>query len=403
MRLLLVCAAACTDRATVGEFHEPPSLPAQGDGIDASPPFDAPGRETPLDLQPVTTPIAAGGQSTCAIDKGGGALCWGDNLHGQLGAGSMDPKKSATPLHVKGLAKGVRAVAGGQSAHCAILEDGGARCWGYSVFGQFAGTGSAMDFAQFPYPHDHTGLSNDIAEIAFGFRFACALTRAGRPKCWGFGGTGQLGNGGSGDSPVAGDVAIGTERFVHLSAAMGGQYACAAAQTGKVFCWGQNNAGQLGTGDERDRALPTEVKDLGARAIGIGAGRLHTCAILEDRAVTCWGKNDRGQLGSRAGGAAPRPVDGLSGVTQLSVGNAHACALVASGAVICWGSNEFGAMSPNGPTILPATTFAEPAFGAIGVAAGGSHTCVLNAARHVRCVGANSESQLGPNGGDFDL
>jgi alpha-tubulin suppressor-like RCC1 family protein len=326
-------------------------------------------------------------------------VCWGDNQHGALGVGSFTPSTSDAPLGVSGLAKGVRAIAGGPFAQCAILDDGTARCWGDSLFGDIGGTTESVQMAT---PHDKTGLSNDVARIGFGSSFACALTTSGRGKCWGLGGGGQLGNGSTKDEYIARDIAT-TEPLVDIAPAMGGLFACAVTSAGKVLCWGQNGSGQLGSNGTTPQPLPVAVTGLDAAATSVACGREHACARLADGGVACWGSDAKGQLGRGAAGPGkanpPARIAGVSGATSLAVGGDHACA-VAGGRVVCWGAND-AAQIASGPAVLGATEVAPASFAPLAVTAGFDHTCIMGAPRAVRCIGDGSRKQTGA--GQFSL
>lgn len=391
---------ACVDRAEVGAFLADAGggesgAASDGGGGDAG----TDGEGSAIDVTPSTTTIAAGGLSTCAVDPAGGVKCWGDNVNGTLGTGSFTPATSESPLRATGLSSGVRAVAGGPSAHCAILTGGTVRCWGTSLFGQIVG--SSFDSVDMPTPHDKTGLSNDVAQISFGVRFACALTTKGRAKCWGLGGAGQLGNGSTNDEVVARDIADLGEPVRHVSAALGGLFACAATASGKVFCWGENGERQLGTA-KASGGLPVEVEGLGARVTAVGAGRAHACALHDDGSVACWGSNAKGQLGTGSAGApsAPQVVAGVASATHLYVGGDHACAIVAGGEARCWGSNLAGQLGAGADPLAPTTTF-PASFAAVSIAVGFNHTCAIDAQARVRCLGDGSRKQTGA--GDFSL
>ena len=399
---ILGVVGGCVDRSDVGGFGadagERPSEGGSEGGIaNEAGGTDAEAGGVTITVDPSTTRIAAGGLSNCAVDSKGGARCWGDNAHGSLGSASFSPVVSQAAVAVFGLSSGVRAVAGGPFAQCAILVDGSARCWGSSLFGDIAGTGTT-ESVDMPKPHDKMGLSNDVAQITFGVSFGCALTTKGRAKCWGLGGAGQLGTGSTTDEVVARDVAGLDEPSVHISASMGGVFACAATASGKVRCWGDNGERQLGTATPK-AALPSPVEGLDPNVTAVGAGRAHACALYKDGGVACWGSNARAQLGTGQPGA-PSPAQKVAGVAsaiKLYVGMDHSCAMVADGTTLCWGSNLKGEVGPAAGPLAPTVTF-PATFGAVSVSLGFNHTCAINAQGMVGCVGDGTRKQTGDTG-----
>lgn len=390
---MLAGASGCVDRSDVGGFGVDGGASAV-EGGGAAEGGDPDAASATVDLAPSTTRIAAGGQSTCAVDARGAARCWGDNLHGSLGIGTLTPDVSDAPRTVSGLSSGVRAVAGGAFAQCALLLDGTARCWGRSLFGEIAGTGT-FESVDTPKPHNNMGLSNDVAQITFGGSFGCALTTKGRAKCWGVGGAGQLGTGTTDDEFAARDVAGLDEPAVQISAAMGGFFACVVTASGKVRCWGENGERQLGTKTPK-HALPSPVEGLDPDAVAVGAGRAHACALYKNGEAACWGSNANAQLGSGSKGppSAPQKVAGVEGASKLFVGSDHACAIVAGGKTLCWGSNLAGEVGPTPGPLGPTAPF-PATFAAVGVALGFNHTCAIDAQNLVLCVGSSDRKQTG--------
>jgi hypothetical protein len=168
---------------------------------------------------------------------------------------------------------------------------------------------------------------------------------------------------------------------------------CAIIQGGQVKCWGGNENGGLGDGAEDQPLTPVSVVGLkGAKSISIGWE--HGCALLTDGTASCWGRNGAGELGNgmTTGGVGtcycertPVTVRGLSGAIALASGESHTCALMADGTVKCWGRDSSLVNSLN-PT---AVTGVE---GATAIAAGSYSTCVLLAGGTVRCWGGDARS-----------
>lgn len=194
-----------------------------------------------------------------------------------------------------------------------------------------------------------------------------------------------------------------------VDVAAGSAHSCAVLSDGTARCWGHNNAGQLGIGAVTDvEALPVQVKGLrGVRSIAIGGSDDfgHTCAVLEDGSVACWGRNQFFQLGDGTGESAsePRQVPGLVGVNKLTLGFGHSCALLDDGRVACWGWNVFGQAGQDtaGKPVVGSPEIVQGIEGVMETAAGALHTCVIMGPdRSVHCWGDNRMSQCGAAGPD---
>lgn len=334
----------------------------------------------PLD-PPAPYPIgpAAGGDHTCTTATSGGVFCWGYNASGQLGNGTTS--NAYGPSFVA-LSNGA-AVTAGDLHTCALTTGGGVKCWGYNFFGQL-GDGRPSTFSLTPV--DATGLAGGVIAVAAGRDHTCALITGGGVKCWGDNFYGQVGVGaGAPYSYTPVDVSgLGTG----VSAiAAGERHTCALMNGGGVKCWGDNRKGQIGVGAAGgQRSTPNDVIGLGRPATVIAAGGSHTCALLDNGRVKCWGYNLYGQLGDLTTDDSAAPVDNflvLNG-TALAAGRNHTCALrtqPASTASICWGDNSHGQLGEYVP--------------AIRIAAGGNHTCVLTSPGGIKCWGENHYGALG--------
>lgn len=281
---------------------------------------------------------SAGWGHTCAISSGG-LQCWGWNQNGILGDGSTSDRYS--PVQVVGLTSGVAAVANGGYHTCALTITGGVKCWGGNWYGQLGdGTTEARHT-----PVDVAGLTSGVIGITAGKWHTCALTAKREVKCWGYNGSGQLGDGSTTDSPAPVNVSSLGSGVLAITA--GGTHTCALVTDG-VKCWGNNTGGQLGDGSFTDRTTPVEVVGLPPDIEEISAGGAHTCALTHNHwsgGVKCWGANWDGQLGDGSNDSRSTPVDvvGLSsGAGAIAAGEQFTCARLPWNGTRCWGENAYG-------------------------------------------------------------
>ncbi len=341
--------------------------------------------------------IAAGDYHTCALLEDGSVRCWGYNAFGQLGNGAIT--RSSLPVTVFNLGQWTTAIAAGGFHTCALLEDGSVRCWGYNRYGQL-GDGSTTSSG---LPVTVVNLGERATAIAAGESHTCALLEDGSIQCWGFNRYGRLGNGSTTDSSVPVSVVNLGGRATAIAA--GEHHTCALLEDGSVQCWGYNHYGQLGNDSTTNSPVPVSVVNLGGRAIAIASGGFHTCALLEDGSVRCWGRNRDGQLGDGSTTDSPVPVSvvNLGGrATAITAGSAHTCALLEDGSIRCWGENRDGQLGNNTTTnsSMPVTV-TNLGGHATAIAAGWHHTCALLEDGSARCWGYNRDGQLG-NGSTTD-
>lgn len=265
--------------------------------------------------------VSAGGDHTCALLSNNTIKCWGRNASGQLGTG-LFTDRSFTPVTVINISNAVE-VSSGNSHTCARLANG-IRCWGLNSIGQLGNT----SLVNSPTPIAPTNALN-ADFISAGRNHTCTVTNAGTVQCWGNNATGQLGNLWTllstippssltfSTSPVTtASLTGGTHVSVGLS------HTCARVSGGAVRCWGDETFGQLGIFSQgglippgpgapsTSTYLPVTVNSI-STAVSIDAGQLHTCALLSDTSVVCWGRNDFGQLGNGTGIDSLIPVEVL--------------------------------------------------------------------------------------------
>ena len=237
--------------------------------------------------------------------------------------------------------------------------------------------------------------------INSGENSSCGVTTAGAAMCWGHNNAGQLGNGNQIDSAVpVGVTGLGSGV---RQVAVGVNHACAVLVDGTARCWGWNVAGQLGNGTVTNTSVvPVQVTGL-TGAIAIAAGWAQGCAVLATGIVKCWGANNAGQLGDGTliGRTTPVEVLGINNAIGVSIGWSHACVVLNTGRVNCWGQNGNGQLG-DGTTVTRITRVEVLGISdAESVVVGANHTCAKTTSGAVKCWGRGASGALG-NGGTTD-
>jgi len=310
-----------------------------------------------VELGGAAVDLAAGYYSVCALLDTGSVRCWGTGPNGQLGYGNLnmigDDETPASAGDVE-LGMSVVALSAGRDHVCALSDDGRVRCWGRG--GALLGYGHSAHIGdnETPSSAGDVPIGQGVVQVACGHAHTCALLESGAVRCWGSAQNGQLGSGnleniGDNETPdTAPDVELGAAA---VQIAAGGHHTCALLETGGVRCFGYGAYGALGYGDNvtiGDDEVPASVGevDIGGEVARIIAGERHTCALLENGALRCWGFAELGRLGygniQRIGDDEPPADAGDVPLGEPAVevdASAHTCAVLASGAAKCWGGN----------------------------------------------------------------
>lgn len=338
--------------------------------------------------------VAAGLFHTCAATAAGRVHCWGFNNQGQVGDGSSETRLDPVPSAGITTATGVSA---GRSHTCARLADGTARCWGANLAGQL-GDGSFETRQLLPVLV--SGLTN-VAQVAAGGSHTCARLDDGRLFCWGDNDQGQVGpdDRGAYREPVLVPL---PEPITEVSA--GFQHTCVVTRSRRVLCWGQAAIETRRPLDEiAPPFVPTEVPGLPA-VDRVTSGDYESCAIDESSFVWCWDfeERTRGDFDSVVPARAERHED-LGAITHVSAGHEFRCAVGAWSGVICWGNNERGQLGDGGENTTPGAVVTPIGLpSSTLVSAGWRHACALDTTGVVRCWGRNWEGQLGDGRGGED-
>jgi len=245
--------------------------------------------------------------------------------------------------------------------HSCASSSGGLVCWGANGSGQL-GDGSTIQSAA---PRAVSGISAALS-LAAGERHTCAVS-GGTLRCWGANGSGQLGDGTTTQSSTPRAVSTsafpaGTPSF----AAAGRASSCAAVGTlSQLFCWGDNAEGQVTTSPPPPAIQLTPVAPSlggGFAPTFVAAGRAHVCGLEPgSNTLKCFGANGQSQLSGAptATGKVDVALTGAGGLANtVTAGGDHTCALLVDGSVQCWGANERGQTG----TGLPASSVNVPTF-----------------------------------------
>ena len=279
------------------------------------------------------------------------------------------------------------------SVHACVLTAGGdVKCWGFNGTGML-GDGTKADRKK---PVSVTGLPRGIADVQAAWDHTCALTSGGGVKCWGHNGDGELGDGTKIQrlQPVG---VTGLNSGVQ-AISLGFDSGCALTTGGGVKCWGYNGNGQLGDGTRSTRKNPVDVFGLTSGVAAIAAGWDHTCALLNSGGVECWGNNAHGEIGDGTHTDALKPVavSGLSsGVAAVSAGLDHTCALLNTGSVKCWGNNATGELGDGTSNSHKKPVSVFGLSNAASISAGANHTCAVTTSGGAKCWGNNASGELG--------
>ena len=354
---------------------------------------------SPTGLATGPAQLAAGTNHACVAMQTAEVECWGEGNYGDLGDGSTANR--AIPTVTIGMNnQNVYSVSAGTSTGCAISGLGllNLSCWG-----EDAGDGSPVSTVHTSAVAVQGLPAGGASQVSAAFG-GCAVVLLGGlstgADCWGDNSKGELGDNTTTDATTA----VKVKKLSAVQAVTTSDlHACALAHQGEVLCWGSNSNGQLGDGTTTDRLTPVPVAGLPAKATQVEAGGRHTCALLVDGTVWCWGKGGNGELGngSTSDSSVPVEVTGLPPTVQIAIGGNQlsgnsSCALTMAGGVFCWGWNASGQLG-NGTTTdsdIPVAVIGLGS-GVLAIANDGSTACAVTTAETASCWGDNSVGELG--------
>ena len=232
--------------------------------------------------------VRAGFFHTCALGNDKRAYCWGRNTSGELGTGGG---RALKPAAVAGGHRFFQITAGATHS-CGKTTDYRGFCWGSNAFGKL-GDGTTTDRRT---PRAVAG-GHQFYQLSAGSDHTCGLTPFNTVYCWGWNGGGAIGDGINFFQRLRPTKVIGG--LFYRQVVTGTMFSCGLTRSSRAHCWGYNGSGQLGDGTIISRFSPVAVAD-GIQfdaAIGVTAGGNHACGLGADQKVYCWGFNANGELG----------------------------------------------------------------------------------------------------------
>jgi len=311
--------------------------------------------------------LAAGGNHTCAVMTSGSVKCWGAGVSGQIGNGA-NTNVNNTPTAVS-LITTASKVSAGVGFTCST-DQNGLKCWGLGTNGSLGHNAFTSSNVPVGVSGGGVALPTSYTAIASGKAHTCAIS-SGSVLCWGSSSVGQVGYGAvSGTTPNF-IVSANPQKFAtpvnfadvrhsqNFSQVVGGQtHSCGITTGGAVYCWGQAN--RAGNGSSSTLMVLNTLQLASVQATGIdgtvgtathlAAGKDHTCAVLSDGTIKCWGDNASSQMGNGTASVAytPTPVSNISTASKVYSGGNHSCATTTDFKVYCWGLGTSGQIGDGG-------------------------------------------------------
>jgi len=340
-----------------------------------------------------TVQVVTGAYHTCALAPSGQAYCWGLNGNGQLGDNTNTERH--TPVAVQQGGVTFTSISAGGWHTCGLTSAGAAWCWGYNGTGQLGdNTTTERDI---PVAVQQGGVT--FTSITAGWAHTCGLTSAGTAYCWGRNDWGPVGDNTTTDrhTPVA--VQQGGVTFASITS--GRWHTCGLTSAGAAYCWGWNVNGQLGDNTTTDEHVPVAVQQGGVTFASMAAGGYNTCGLTSAGAAWCWGWNGEGELGDNTITDRHTPVavqQGGATFASITTGGSHTCGLTGAGAAYCWGQNAYSQLGDNTITDrhTPVAVGGGLTWATVVSSEAASHICAVKLSSQViYCWGLNDHGQLG--------
>ncbi|KAH9249805.1 hypothetical protein BASA81_012400 [Batrachochytrium salamandrivorans] len=346
-------------------------------------------------LQPMR--LAGLSTSICVLQPDGQVYCSGDNYYGQIGVGNEE-LTVRSPLQMLAVTQAVD-ICMGDSHTCILESTGQVKCTGYNSYTSYVlGDGTTTDKIMLG---NVLGLETGVSKIFCGPKTTCAVLEAGGARCWGSNNYGELGNNSTVSPPQPVSV-NGFESSGVQSIALGEDHTCFLNTAGKLLCTGSNYYGQLGNGTRQGTStvpIPVTGLALTNTFVSVSCGGSHTCAVTVAGAALCWGSNLYGESGMSADGPflVPQQVVGLSsGVKSVWISDDSTYMIKNDNTMMAFGYNSYGVLGNGNTTSMRAPIPFANGVGNIKEVRGGDQTtCVLLLDDTVQCLGSNYNGQFG--------
>ena len=328
----------------------------------------------------------------CLLRQDGTVGCMGNNNAGQLGIGTQNT--AATPVNLQTPSNQATSISFGHQHACGLTEEGMRIVGGKTTTDKWGTVPDRPARSRGSSPHPTTGFSGPGPSRSKSENRILRHLRGCLDAVLGYNAFGQLGLGTLSNGYRPALVTLPTDRYA-TDLALGMRHTCALLDNGSVMCWGDNEYGQLGDGTTIDSLTPTWTRfDASSTVIGLSSGEHQTCALLGNGSVACWGYGGNGRLGNGGTDNALLPVHvdlpQASRTVELSTRTGHTCALLENGTVYCWGLNANQQLG-DGTTIDRTTPVHASTFGDHGIvhlASASAYTCALTHRREIICVGS---------------
>jgi len=223
--------------------------------------------------------VSAGFSTTCAVTVDYHAYCWGANYRGEVGDGSTTTRLKPVPVAGGRLFRQVQT----SFEHTCGLSYTGNKvyCWGWNLYGQLGDGTLTNRLTPVLVVGGHL-----FRQVTAGYYHTCGLTTDDRVFCWGWNRYGQVGDSSSAWKHPKPSRVAGTRLWHQVSA--GATHTCAVTTGYRAFCWGDGQTGQLGVGKLGARKVPTPVAG-GLTFDRVSAALYVTCGESTGDRTYCWG------------------------------------------------------------------------------------------------------------------